>query len=95
MFLGVYLVSAQVMASRRTGDKPLVEPMMTKLYDTHDDVIKWKHFHVTDPLCGEFTGHRGTPLSKASDPELWCFIFDLRLQRRLSKQSRRLWFVCD
>ena len=44
MFLGVYLVSAQLMASRRTGDKPLVEPMMTKLYDTHDDVIKWKHF---------------------------------------------------
>ena len=22
----------------------------------HDDVIKWKHFHVTGPLCGELTG---------------------------------------
>ena len=24
----------------------------------HDDVIKLKHFRVTGPLCGEFTGHR-------------------------------------
>ena len=24
----------------------------------HHDVIKWKHFRVTGPLCGEFTGHR-------------------------------------
>ena len=24
----------------------------------HDDVIKWKHFRVTGPWCGEFTGHR-------------------------------------
>ena len=24
----------------------------------HDDVIKWKKFRVTGPLCGEFTGHR-------------------------------------
>ena len=29
--------------------------------------------HVTDPLCGEFTGHRRIPLTKASDAELWCF----------------------
>ena len=42
-----------------------------------DDVIKWKHFRVTSPLCGEFTGNRWIPLTKASDAELWCF-FDLR-----------------
>ena len=36
----------------------------------HDDVIKWKHFRVTGPLCGEFTGHRW-----ASDAELWCFLW--------------------
>ena len=40
----------------------------------HDDVIKWKHFRVTGPLCGEFTGHRRIPLTKACDAELWCFI---------------------
>ena len=30
-----------------SGDKPLPDPMMTKIYYTilsHDDVIKWKHF---------------------------------------------------
>ena len=30
-------------------------------------------FRVTDPLCGEFTGDRWIPLTKASDAELWCF----------------------
>ena len=39
-----------------------------------DDVIKWKHFRVTGPLCGEFTGHRWIPLTKASVAELWYFL---------------------
>ena len=30
-------------------------------------------FRVTGPLCGEFTGDRWIPLTKASDAELWCF----------------------
>ena len=57
----------------------------------HDDVIKWKHFRVTGPLCGEFTGDRWIPLTTASDAELWHFV-DLCLNKRLSKQSRRWWF---
>ena len=32
-------------------------------------------FRVTGPLCGEFTGHRWIPLTKASDAELWCFLW--------------------
>ena len=48
-------------------------------------------FRVTGPLCGEFTGHRWIPRTKASDAELWCF-FDLRLNKRLSKQSLGWWF---
>ena len=48
-------------------------------------------FRVTGPLCGEFIGHRWIPLTKASDAELWCF-FDLRLNKRLSKQSWGWWF---
>ena len=48
-------------------------------------------FRVTGPLCGEFTGHRWIPHTKASDAELWCF-FDLRMNKRLSKQSWRWWF---
>ena len=30
-------------------------------------------FRVTGPLCGEFTGHRWIPRTKASDAELWSF----------------------
>ena len=32
-------------------------------------------FRLTSPLCGEFTGHRWIPLTKASDAELWCFLW--------------------
>ena len=46
---------------------------------------------VTGPLCGEFTGHRWIPRTKASDAELWCF-YDLRLNKQLNKQSRGWWF---
>ena len=34
-------------------------------------------FHVTGPLCAEFTGHRWIPLTKASDAELWCFLWSV------------------
>ena len=30
---------------------------------------------VTGPLCGEFTGPRWIPRTKASDAELWCFLW--------------------
>ena len=32
-------------------------------------------FRVTGLLWGEFTGHRWIPLTKASDAELWCFLW--------------------
>ena len=31
----------------------------------HDDVIKWKHFRVTAPLCGKFIGHWWIPLHES------------------------------
>ena len=46
-------------------------------------------FRVTDHLCGEFTGHRWNPRTKASDADLWCF---LRLNKRFSKRSWVWWF---
>ena len=46
-------------------------------------------FRVTDPLCGEFTGHRWIPLTKASDARFDVF-FDLRLKKLLNKQLVRL-----
>ena len=32
-------------------------------------------FRITGHLCGEFTGHRWIPHTKASDAELWCFLW--------------------
>ena len=32
-------------------------------------------FRVTDHLCGELTGPRWIPRTKASDAELWCFLW--------------------
>ena len=29
---------------------------------------------LAGPLCGEFTGYRWIPLTKASDAEFWCFL---------------------
>ena len=44
-------------------------------------------FHVTDPLCGEFTGDRQRPVAQNFD-----VFFDLRLNKRLGKQSWGWWF---
>ena len=48
-------------------------------------------FRVTGHLCGKFNGPRWIFRTKASDAELWCF-FDLRLNKRLSKQPWGWWF---
>ena len=49
------------------GDTTTLICMMTSL--------NGKIFRVTGHLCGEFTGHRWIPLRKASDSELWCFLW--------------------
>ena len=41
----------------------------------HDDVIKWKHFLSYWPFVRGITGHRWIPHKKASDAELWCFLW--------------------
>ena len=45
-------------------------------------------FRVTGPLCGEFTGDRWIPITKASDAELWCFLWSAPwtvLNKRLTR----------
>ena len=42
---------------------------------SHDEVMILKHFPRYWPLWGDFTGHRWFPLTKASDAELWCFLW--------------------
>ena len=63
------------------------------LHNSGDMMTSWNGniFHVTGPLCEEFTGHRWIPLTKARNAELWCF-FGIRLNNRLSKQSWGWWF---
>ena len=48
-------------------------------------------FRVTGHLCGEFTGLRWIPHTKASDAELGCFLW-YASEKRLSKQSWGWWF---
>ena len=47
-------------------------------------------FRVTD-LCGEFTGNRWIPFTKAGGAELRCFLWSVP-EKRLSKQSKLRWF---
>ena len=44
------------------------------------------------PFVWEFTGDRWIPLTKASDAELWCFLWSVPEYKRLSKQSWDWWF---
>ena len=52
----------------------------------HDDVIKWKHFPCYWPFV------RGIHLSQTPVTRSFDVFFDLRLNKQLSKQSRRRWF---
>ena len=57
----------------------------------HDDVIKWKHFPRYWPFVREFTGPGEFPAQRPVTRSLDVF-FDLRLNKRLSKQSWGWWF---
>ena len=48
-------------------------------------------FRVTGPLCGEFTGPGEFPTQRPVTRSFDVF-FDLRLNKRLSKQARGWWF---
>ena len=57
----------------------------------YDDVIKWKHFPRYWLFVRESTAQQLIPITNASDAGFDVF-FDLRLNKRLSKQSKRRWF---
>ena len=60
-------------------------PYISNVITTHhDDVIKWKHF-PRSPVPGEFPTQRSVTRS-------FDVFFDLRLNKRLSKQSWGWWF---
>ena len=82
-----YRASANEMYLYTTG----VRLLIFKQIAVNDDVIKWNIFRVTDPLCGEFTGPGEFPKQR---PVTWSVnvSFDLRLNKRLSKQPWGWWF---
>ena len=45
-------------------------------------------FRVTGHLCGEFTGHWWISRTKASDTELWCFLWSAPLNKCCLKRRR-------
>ena len=48
-------------------------------------------FRFTGHLCGKFTGDQWIPRTKASDAEVWCFLWSAP-DKRLSKQWWDWWF---
>ena len=60
-------------------------------YPYYDDVIKWKHFPRYWPFVRGIHRSRWVPLTKPVTPNFDIYI-DLRLNKRLSKQSRGWWF---
>ena len=64
-------------------------PQQSKAWETHDDVMKWKHFPPYWPFVreipGEFPAQR--PVTRSFD-----LFFDLRLNKRSSKQWWGWWF---
>ena len=84
-------------------------PAWHRLCSSHA-AVAWRHqmetFSITSPLCGEFTGHRWIPLTKARDAELWYFLWSARINgwvnnrevgdlRRHSAHAKFIWIYSD
>ena len=100
---GIFLVSVCKLLRQRYIDNQFVYvwcffltaqryPFVNQCHFAHDDLIKWKHFPrywlfvwENSPVTGEFPSQR--TVTRGFD-----VFFDLRLNKRLSKQSRRRWF---
>ena len=63
-----------------------------QLLMVHDDVTKWKHFPALLGLCEGNSSVTGEFPSQRSVTRSFDVFFDLSLNKRLSKPSRRRWF---
>ena len=72
-----------------SGSIPLPEPVLIQIYMMTSS--NGNIFRVTGPLCGEFTSPGEFPTQRPVTRGFHVF-FDLRLNKRLSKQSRGWWF---
>ena len=69
---------------------PLLHQQVINSHDT-DWVTMMMTSSNTGPLWGETTCHRWIPLTKASDAELWCFLWSAP-EQTVEQRSRRWWF---
>ena len=58
----------------------------------YHDVIKWRHFPRHLPFV---RGIHRIPLTKASDKELWCFLWSAPEQSRRRRFESSLWRHCN
>ena len=80
-FLGVHLTTCvNIIVCRWKGDAPSRPGHVIVMTSSNGNI-----FRVTGPSWGEFPSHR--PVTRSFD-----VFFDLRLNKRLSKQSRRRWY---
>ena len=80
---------ANVMISR-CHSTPVQQRCRNASQFAHDDVIKWKHVPRHWPFVREFTGHRWFPAQRPVTRN-FDVLFDLHLNKRLSKQSWGWW----
>ena len=71
--------------------RPSVRSPSRGFRSLHDDVIRWKHFPRYWPFVWGFTGLRWIPSTEPVTRSFDIF-FDLRPNKRLSKQSWGWWF---
>ena len=70
-----------ICVARSQWVKPIKHNFFVEIYQIKRYIIIKKTssngniFRVTGHLCGEFTGHRWIHRTKASDAELWCFLW--------------------
>ena len=88
--LAAQLLSGDVYVSTDIGPEILSASVTlvpnNTIYETQVSMMTSSNrntFRVAGPLCGEFTGHRWIPLTKASNAEL-DVLLDLHLNKRLS-----------
>ena len=75
VILSFYLPWESVPFSK--GSQHLVTSKLSMMTSSNGNI-----FRVTGHLCGEFTGPRWIPRTKASDAELWCFLWSLKEKHR-------------
>ena len=66
----------------------LHRPNKTDVWKSHDDVIKWKHFHFTGYLWGEFTGHQWAHKHFVTRVHIWLYFLHDKMNPKMTLKTR-------